>query len=27
VLRVTDPVFDGMYEFFRRAILLGREPL
>jgi len=26
VLRLTAPVFDGVYEFFRRAILLGGEP-
>jgi hypothetical protein len=26
VLRLTGPVFDGLYEFFRRELLLGREP-
>lgn len=26
VLRVAGPVFDGIYEFCKRAILLGREP-
>ena len=26
ILRLTAPVFDGMYEFCRRALLLGREP-
>ncbi|MFB4289452.1 chromate resistance protein ChrB domain-containing protein [Nonomuraea sp. ATR24] len=26
VLEVTGPVFDGLYEFHRRALLLGREP-
>jgi hypothetical protein len=25
-LAVTAPLFDGLYEFHRRAILLGREP-
>lgn len=25
-LAVTGPVFDGLYEFFRRSYLLGREP-
>ncbi|GAB5901713.1 hypothetical protein OKHIL_75230 [Mycolicibacterium mageritense] len=25
-LAVTAPVFDGLYEFYRRATLLGREP-
>ena len=26
VLDLTGPIFDGLYEFQRRAILLGREP-
>jgi hypothetical protein len=26
ILEVTGPMFDGLYEFFRRATLLGREP-
>jgi hypothetical protein len=26
VLEVTGPLFDGLYEFFRRELLLGREP-
>jgi hypothetical protein len=26
VLAVTGPVFDGLYEYRRRATLLGREP-
>ncbi|MEV4896192.1 chromate resistance protein ChrB domain-containing protein [Nonomuraea sp. NPDC055795] len=26
VLEVTGPIFDGLYEFHRRALLLGREP-
>jgi len=26
VLDVTRPLFDGLYEFFRRELLLGREP-
>jgi len=25
-LAVTGPVFDGLYEYCRRALLLGREP-
>lgn len=25
-LTVTAPVFDGLYEYYRRATLLGREP-
>jgi hypothetical protein len=25
-LTVTKPIFDGLYEYFRRAGLLGREP-
>ena len=27
VLAVTRPIFDGLYEFFRRELLLGREPV
>jgi hypothetical protein len=23
---ITGPIFDGLYEFHRRATLLGREP-
>ncbi|MFI7643347.1 chromate resistance protein ChrB domain-containing protein [Nonomuraea sp. NPDC049400] len=26
VLQITAPIFDGLYEFYRRALLLGREP-
>ena len=26
VLQLTGPVFDGLYEYHRRATLLGREP-
>lgn len=26
VMSVTQPLFDGAYEFFRRQVLLGREP-
>jgi hypothetical protein len=26
VLELTGPLFDGLYEYFRRAMLLGREP-
>ncbi|HEX6932779.1 MAG TPA: chromate resistance protein ChrB domain-containing protein [Streptosporangiaceae bacterium] len=26
ILRLTGPVFDGIYEYCRRALLLGREP-
>jgi hypothetical protein len=26
VLTLTGPVFDGLYEYYRRATLLGREP-
>jgi hypothetical protein len=26
VLELTGPLFDGAYEFFRRELLLGREP-
>lgn len=26
VLAHTGPIFDGLYEYFRRATLLGREP-
>ena len=26
VLEVTGPLFDGVYEYYRRAMLLGREP-
>jgi hypothetical protein len=26
VLAVTGPVFDGLYEFFHRELILGREP-
>ncbi|CAL9676724.1 Protein ChrB [Streptomyces sp. enrichment culture] len=25
-MTVTKPVFDGLYEFYRRSTLLGREP-
>jgi len=26
ILHITGPVFDGIYEYCKRAILLGREP-
>jgi hypothetical protein len=26
VLALTGPIFDGLYEYHRRALLLGREP-
>ncbi|GAB3662802.1 hypothetical protein GCM10027596_25050 [Nocardioides korecus] len=26
ILDITRPVFDGLYEFFKRELLLGREP-
>ncbi len=26
ILAVTGPIFDGLYEYHRRAMLLGREP-
>ncbi|MGE5760439.1 MAG: chromate resistance protein ChrB domain-containing protein [Gemmatimonadota bacterium] len=26
VLELTSPLFDGAYEFFRRQLLLGKEP-
>jgi len=26
IVRLTRPVFDGIYEYCRRALLLGREP-
>lgn len=26
ILHITGPVFDGIHKFFRRAMLLGREP-
>jgi hypothetical protein len=26
ILRITGPVFDGIYQFCRQAMLLGREP-
>jgi hypothetical protein len=26
ILHHTGPIFDGLYEFYRRATLLGREP-
>lgn len=26
VLEVSGPMFDGLYEYYRRALLLGREP-
>ena len=26
IVTVTKPLFDGTYEFFRRQLLLGREP-
>ena len=26
ILRITGPVFDGIYEYCKRSMLLGREP-
>lgn len=26
ILALTGPLFDGLYEFYRRELLLGREP-
>lgn len=26
ILSITGPIFDGLYEYHRRAMLLGREP-
>jgi hypothetical protein len=26
ILALTGPLFDGLYEFFRRELILGREP-
>ena len=26
ILELTAPIFDGLYEYFRRGMLLGREP-
>ena len=26
ILAITGPIFDGLYEYHRRAMLLGREP-
>jgi hypothetical protein len=26
ILAISGPVFDGLYEFFRRELLTGREP-
>jgi hypothetical protein len=26
MLELTGPLFDGLYEYYRRALLLGREP-
>ena len=26
VVELTGPIFDGLYEYHRRAVLLGREP-
>lgn len=26
VLEITRPLYDGLYEFFRRELLLGKEP-
>jgi hypothetical protein len=26
VLDLTGPIFDGLYEYYRRGLLLGREP-
>jgi hypothetical protein len=26
VLGLSGPLFDGLYEYYRRGLLLGREP-
>jgi hypothetical protein len=26
ILALTGPIFDGLYEYYHRALLLGREP-
>jgi hypothetical protein len=26
ILELTGPLFDGLYEYYRRAMMLGREP-
>jgi len=26
ILELAGPIFDGLYEYYRRALLLGREP-
>jgi hypothetical protein len=26
ILELTGPIFDGLYEYYRRGLLLGREP-
>jgi hypothetical protein len=26
VLALSGPLFDGLYEYYRRGMLLGREP-
>lgn len=26
ILQLTGPVFDGLYEYFKRSLLLGKEP-
>jgi hypothetical protein len=26
VLRLTGPVFDGLYEYYKRSLLIGKEP-
>jgi len=26
ILHLTGPIFDGLYEYYRRALLLGRDP-
>ena len=27
VIELTSPVFDGLYEYFKRSLLLGTEPV
>lgn len=26
ILRLTGPVFDGLYEYYKRSLILGKEP-
>lgn len=27
VLDLTGPLFDGLYEYFKRGLILGKEPV